>query len=1026
MPPRPMPAAALLLTALAAGPAVADATDVFLVRRADGRVVVERRDALPPPAARGLLIWTDDGRERHAALTTDDSLAKATAPAVPPASTVAYARGSRGEPSAGGPGSFAGTLSLPPANLTDVPRGAAFLTPVENGRVLADRPVVRRVDPKPAAVVVLRDATNHEVARLPFAAGQTAAPVPTPLPPGKYTLRLLDSPLEAEAFTVVSPADRAAVLGRADDLKPLVPAAVAAFVRAEALVGRATADAAPEFLGDLLDAVEAVPEADRSPYLRGQLARATAWAAALSQGSGAKPVIAAAGPAEPSTGVPAADAARAALRAGRVKDAAAALAATPADPRAAGLVTLYQAMVAGEAGAARADEADDLFRQSTQALTAPADAHRAHVNYGHFLHRQAQDRLNNHAAQMAAGVDRPVTAALRAWADAEAEYALALTAAPTPADRAAVRVDQAKLFALLADLVTTLRGPDDLYQAAVEAGSAAAADAAGADPLTAAGAAELRAHLALRADKPADARRLAGEAVTAAAAAGFLPGVEGAYRILGQAAADPAAARRDLTAAHLLGEVLRDRLPAEQTGTTQAGFFARRAYVLDALVELELEAGNPAAALGYAELAKARALQDVLQTQTTTRSRPLAALLADWPKDVAAVEYFFGRKQAHVFVVAPGGAVTAFRLPGEPADLLARVQTFLRGLEGYAPKMLNRYLAGRGFDNAWHTTLVELSRDLLPPAALAEVKSAKTLVVVPQHLLHYFPFPALATAADPNPLDPKRVARPRYLADEEFALVTVPSLGAWDALRRRTPNGPVLAEANAVGLVQAPGEAALPGVETDLANLKGAFGNRLRAVLDGDRATARQARGLLAKPGLLMVATHGFNEADHPLDSFLVLLPEAEGGDGKLRARDVYATRVATDVVVMSACYTGLGDRSPLPGDDLFGLQRAFLHAGARSVLAGLWDVYDGTAPELMGDTLTRLAAGEPVGRAVSATRREFLRKYTATGKPEPYLHPVLLGGVQPAGRRPPAVRPGPLTSVADSCPPRPPRVLDP
>jgi hypothetical protein len=500
--------------------------------------------------------------------------------------------------------------------------------------------------------------------------------------------------------------------------------------------------------------------------------------------------------------------------------------------------------------------------------------------------------------------------------------------------------------------------------------------------------------------------------------AGFLAGVEAVYRLLGQAdreAKDLDAARRDFQVAHLLGEALRDRVPLQDAGTTQAGFFARRAYVLDELVELELARGGARAAIGYAELAKARALQDVISTRTSFRTRPAEAILKDWPAGVAAVEYYLGREKAYAFTVGAGGLVKAVELDcgqfgGHPRLFLSAVQTFLHGIEGHSQRMLSRFLAGRGFDNSWQYDLAEFARVLLPPAVRHELAGATTVVLVPQNILHYFPFSALVLEKGEDP-GPKAVARPkRFLADEPFVLVNAPSLAAWDALRRLSPRGPVIAEANAVGLVQAPNEPALPGVEADLNNLKEAFGARVRTVLSGPDATARRAARLFERPGLLLLATHGFNDAERPLESFLLLLPDdsSEGGaatDGRIRAGAVFQTRVTADVVVMSACYTGLGDRSPLPGDDLFGLQRAFLQAGARSVLAGLWDVYDGTAPELLGDCLRRLGAGEPVGAALAGSRKTFLAKYRASTKPEPYLHPyfwsvyTLLGDERPRVR---------------------------
>ena len=65
-----------------------------------------------------------------------------------------------------------------------------------------------------------------------------------------------------------------------------------------------------------------------------------------------------------------------------------------------------------------------------------------------------------------------------------------------------------------------------------------------------------------------------------------------------------------------------------------------------------------------------------------------------------------------------------------------------------------------------------------------------------------------------------------------------------------------------------------------MANLKAAFGNRLRRLVPGDEATETVAKELFGRPGFLFVGTHGANIADRPLSSFLVLRSDATN-DGK-------------------------------------------------------------------------------------------------------------------------------------------------
>lgn len=92
----------------------------------------------------------------------------------------------------------------------------------------------------------------------------------------------------------------------------------------------------------------------------------------------------------------------------------------------------------------------------------------------------------------------------------------------------------------------------------------------------------------------------------------------------------------------------------------------------------------------------------------------------------------------------------------------------------------------------------------------------------------------------------------------------------------------------------------------------------------------------------------------------------------------------------MSACYSGLADRSPLPGDDLFGLQRAMLQSGARTIVSGLWDVYDETGPLLMQGFFKQLTTGAAAPKALANSQRAFLKQHRADAS-DPWAASVFL-----------------------------------
>jgi CHAT domain-containing protein len=119
----------------------------------------------------------------------------------------------------------------------------------------------------------------------------------------------------------------------------------------------------------------------------------------------------------------------------------------------------------------------------------------------------------------------------------------------------------------------------------------------------------------------------------------------------------------------------------------------------------------------------------------------------------------------------------------------------------------------------------------------------------------------------------------------------------------------------------------------------------------------------------------------------------AEAEDGLLTAEDVSGLDLlATELVVLSACETGLGEVRT--GEGVFGLRRAFVLAGAKTLAPSLWKVPDDATRELMEDFYRRILRGEPRAEALRQARLEMKKKY-----PDPfYSRRVHLPGRSGAG----------------------------
>jgi hypothetical protein len=119
-------------------------------------------------------------------------------------------------------------------------------------------------------------------------------------------------------------------------------------------------------------------------------------------------------------------------------------------------------------------------------------------------------------------------------------------------------------------------------------------------------------------------------------------------------------------------------------------------------------------------------------------------------------------------------------------------------------------------------------------------------------------------------------------------------------------------------------------------------------------------------------ATHGELNENDPLASGLLLAPGGKD-DGRLEVREIFGLDLTAQLVVLSACETGLGQLST--GDELIGLQRAFLYAGTPAVVTTLWKVDDRASFVLMREFYDRLAKTDP-GLALQAAQRAAMKEF--------------------------------------------------
>jgi CHAT domain-containing protein/tetratricopeptide (TPR) repeat protein len=309
------------------------------------------------------------------------------------------------------------------------------------------------------------------------------------------------------------------------------------------------------------------------------------------------------------------------------------------------------------------------------------------------------------------------------------------------------------------------------------------------------------------------------------------------------------------------------------------------------------------------------------------------------PEGTVLLEYLVTERETVLWLV-DRARVDALRLPIGRAALVSELLEFRRAMNDRAPL---DHVRERG--RRLHEWLIAPARPFV---------AGRSLLIVPHDVLHYLPFAALA-------------AGERWLV-EDYALSTVPSASTLRFLRRPRATG-----ARGVLIVGNPAigpQGALPFAEEEARAVAGRYPGA--TMLLRQEATEAQVKRLSATARLIHFATHGELRQDEPLASALLLTP-GHGDDGRLEVREIFRLALDADLVVLSACETGLGRLSR--GDELLGLQRAFLYAGAAAAVTTLWKVEDRSSFRLMRLFYDRLES-EGAARALQAAQIQALQEF--------------------------------------------------
>jgi|GEM_PF-1206125 len=327
-------------------------------------------------------------------------------------------------------------------------------------------------------------------------------------------------------------------------------------------------------------------------------------------------------------------------------------------------------------------------------------------------------------------------------------------------------------------------------------------------------------------------------------------------------------------------------------------------------------------------------------------------------QDTLLVEYYIARDEVLALAISADQKRVFRNLI--PAGKLARlIDTLSLSLQNMKPHLAGKFLG------ATQAQLNNLYKALFAP--LAEFASGfRHLIFVAHGPLHYLPFHALWNSSTG-----------RYLV-EDFEVSYLPAASQIKFYRQRseelcretTPKSSLImgysSNNNLPFVVQ---EA------TEIATL----------LHEKPYLESEVRRGIMEQAGaayrVVHLASHGHFRADAPLFSFVEL------ADGRLMTTDVFNMKLNANLVTLSACESGLNVITG--GDELVGLSRACLYAGAASLLLSLWRVEDQSTTCLMKEFYQKLnQPGVTRAAALRQAQIALLRGELAPEQPESYRHP--------------------------------------
>lgn len=322
------------------------------------------------------------------------------------------------------------------------------------------------------------------------------------------------------------------------------------------------------------------------------------------------------------------------------------------------------------------------------------------------------------------------------------------------------------------------------------------------------------------------------------------------------------------------------------------------------------------------------------------------------------LEYYITDSKTVVFSLSEGRGPIAIRLDISRRELETEVDKFI---SGRSADVLARIRRGDPSISEETKIVLRSLYGLLVGPLEQQLDGASKLVIIPHGILHHVPFHALYNNG-------------RYLVDD-FEVSYAPSTSVLQFCRKKAR----LQKKSCLIIADPRGD--LEYAREEALNVSQHFEHVVVLPSNGESATVNNVKQKMPNFDVIHFACHGKFDSDAPMASFLELSATV-GELGLLTVDRLYELQLNCSLVTLSACETGVS--KVLSGDELIGLVRGFLFAGAPSLLVSLWSVDDQSTSELM----TRFYEGYiSNGESKSAAlRQSMLRVKTNESTSHPYF----------------------------------------